>query len=112
MRRIAQATGWVLLFAIAAISLGPPELRPDTGFPHDLEHAAIWFLAGLSFGLSYPNNFIAWLLGLCAFTLAIEIMQLWIPGRHARVLYFVVDIVAVAAGLLIGVTFDRFRRRA
>src|SRR5262245_33158156 len=102
MRRIIQAVGWILLFGIAFISLGPPELRPDTGLPHVLEHASIFLFAGLSFGLGYPNSFVAWLLGLSAFALAIEIIQLWIPGRHARVSDFVVDVVAIATGMLIG----------
>jgi VanZ family protein len=110
MRRIVQGAGWILLFAIVVISLGPPELRPDTGLPHDLEHAAMFFLAGFSIGLGYPNGFMAWLLGLSAFALAIEIIQLWVPGRHARVSDFIVNVVASAAGLLIGVTLNRSLR--
>ena len=56
MRRLAQATGWILLFAIAAVSVVPPELRPDTTLPHALEHAAIYFLAGWAFGVGYSKQ--------------------------------------------------------
>ena len=82
VQRLAQASGWILLFAIAAVSVVPAELRPNTALPHDLEHAGIYFLAGCAFGLSYPNRFLAWLVGLSTSTLAIEIAQLWVPGRH------------------------------
>jgi hypothetical protein len=84
MRQLAQATGWVLLFAIAVVSLVPPGLRPETGVPHKLEHAAIFLLAGFAFGVGYSNGFLRCLLGLTLFTVAIELAQLWIPGRHAR----------------------------
>ena len=67
MRRLDQVTGWVLLFAIAIVSLVPPELRLETNFPHDLEHSRIFFrwlrlgrrlpkqLSRLAFG---PNGFL------------------------------------------------------
>ena len=73
MQRLAQATGWILLFAIAAISVMPAGLRPITTLPHDLEHAGIYFLAGCAFGVSYSNCFKAWFVRLSTFTLAIEL---------------------------------------
>ena len=111
MRRVAEATGWTLLLAIVAISIVPPELRP-TILPHDLEHAAIYFLAGCAFGLSRPNDFVAWFVGLIAFTLVVEVTQLWIPGRHARVSDFLVDAFAISMGLFVGAMFARFTQRA
>src|SRR5215510_2694708 len=111
MRRLARATGWILLFGIAVISIAPPELRPETVLPHDLEHATIFFLAGCAFGIGYPNGFQNWLLGLTAFTLAIEIAQVWVSGRHARLLDFAVDAVSIGIGLAIGATLARVRKR-
>ena len=110
MRRLAQATGWILLFGIAYISIVPPELRPETVLPHDLEHATIFFLAGCAFGIGYPNGFQNSLLGLTAFTLAIEIAQVWVSGRHARLLDFAVDAVSIGMGLAIGATLARVKR--
>jgi hypothetical protein len=69
MRRIAQATSWILLFSIAALSVVPPDLRPVTILPHDMEHAALYFLAGCAFGLVYADHFVTTLVGLSAFTL-------------------------------------------
>src|SRR4029078_2410398 len=112
MRRLAQATGWILLFASDAVSVVPPELRPETALPHALEHAGIYFLAGWSFGVSYPNNLLAWLIGLSAFTLVLEVIQLWIPGRHARLSDFLIDACAISGGLVGGAMLTRFTPRA
>ena len=110
LRRLARTTGWILLLAVIALSVVPPPLRPITTLPHVVEHAAIYFLAGSAFGLSYPNRFFAWLAGLATFTLAIEVLQLWIPGRHARALDFVVDVSAISVGLAIGMILaQRFK---
>jgi VanZ family protein len=107
LRRLAQTTGWILLLAIAALSVVPPPLRPITSLPHVMEHAAIYFLAGSAFGLSHPNRFLAWLAGLNTFALAIEIVQLWIPGRHARGLDVLVDVFSISVGLGIGMMLAR-----
>jgi len=97
-----QVAGWTLLFAIVALSLAPQPLRPVTPVPHIAEHATIFFFAGLALGLAYSSRFLEWLLGLSTFTLGIEIAQLWVPGRHARWLDFIVDVSAIALGLGIG----------
>ena len=112
MRRIGQAIGWVLLCAIAALSVVPAEFRPVTIFPHDLEHAAIFFLAGCAFGVARSDNFVSYLVGLNAFTLLVELMQIWVPGRHARVSDFFVDAFAITAGLIGGLLLARFTRGA
>ena len=112
VRRLVQATGWILLFAMVVISIVPPELRPTTFLPHDMEHAAIFFLAGCAFGLGYPNSYMALLVRLSTFTLAIEFTQLWIPGRHARVSDFLVDAFSITVGLSIGTLLARTTQRA
>jgi VanZ family protein len=40
--------------------------------------------------------------GLVVFSAMIEILQLYIPGRHARWIDFVVDAIAAVVGILIG----------
>jgi len=70
------------------------------------------FFAGCALGVGYPNSFLGWLLGLTAFSLAIEVAQLLIPGRHARLLDFVVDTVSIGVGLAIGTRLARFKQRA
>jgi VanZ family protein len=104
--RIFRALGWILVAAILALSLVPPSLRPMTGMPHDFEHFAIFALCGYAFGLGYRSRHFLQAIGLVAFSGMVEILQLMTPGRHARLIDFVVDAVASCAGLLVGrITF-------
>ena len=101
MRRIYQITGWVLLFVIAVLSFVPPNSRPDTGAPHSLEHLALFVPTGLAFALGYAPRYMLQLFGLIAYAVVIELSQLWVPGRHARLS----DLIINALGLCIGVGF-------
>jgi VanZ family protein len=98
MRRLFQFAAWLLILAIVVLSVVPAENRPVTSAPHDFEHAAIFLGTGLAFGLGYRRHLFQ-IIGLIAFSAAIEIVQLVIPGRHARVSDFVVDAVSVSLGV-------------
>src|SRR3954451_14433893 len=99
IRRLFQFAGWACMIAIAALSLVAPSLRPVTLLPHDLEHAAIFALTGLALGLGYPNRIQLCMSTLIAFAAVIELAQIYAPGRHARVIDFVVDALAACAGV-------------
>ena len=98
-RRLFQFAGWACVIAIAMLSLVAPALRPVTILPHDLEHAAIFALTGLALGLGYPNRVQLHMSVLIVFSAAIELAQLYAPGRHARVIDFAVDALAACAGV-------------
>ena len=108
-QKLFRAIGYFLLLVIAVLSVVPqayvPALSPATYYDrliHVIEHATIFLLTGLAFGIGYPNRIVFSFLGLGTYTLGIEIAQLWIPGRHARVSDFLVDIIAVSVGLCMG----------
>jgi VanZ family protein len=103
-----RIAAWLLLSAIAAFSLISPDYRVTTFVPHDIEHFVIFALVGLTFGLAYPSRYIAHTVALLAFTAAIELAQLWAPGRHARFSDFTVNALGLAAGL--GLTYLLARR--
>jgi VanZ family protein len=107
----ARAVAWLALAAIIFLSLLPPGARPTTFFPHKMEHAGIFLFDGLVFGIAYLGY--EWLLSASAviFCAGIELGQLMIPGRHARLSDFVVDATAVCAGIFAGSTLSRMRRR-
>jgi VanZ family protein len=98
MQRLFQIAAWLLLLTIVVLSVIPPEDRPVTPAPHDFEHVAIFVATGLAFGLGYSRHLVQ-ILALMAFSAAIEIIQLGIPGRHARVSDFVVDALSVSIGV-------------
>jgi VanZ family protein len=114
MTTILRILAWLLAAAATFATLGPPRFRPHSQLGHDGEHACAFILIGLAFGFAYPRH--RWLAAAIAVvgTGAIEVLQLWAPGRHATPEDFVVDALAACAGLAAAAILDwivqRFRR--
>ena len=100
--RMALTLGATLLIAIVVLSLVPAHDRPITALPHSLEHLTIFFAAGLALGTGYPQGQKFQFAALLVFTAVIEMAQLAVPGRHARLIDFVVDAVPIMTGLSLG----------
>ena len=75
---------WAALSAIVVLTVVPPHLRPTTDAPHDIEHAAAFLITGVLFGLAHPGHKRILSVGAVAFCAVIEVLQLYVPGRHAR----------------------------
>jgi VanZ family protein len=105
MLKATRIMAWLLALAILALSLVPPWMRPQTGVPHDLEHFGIFTATGFVFGLGYARRYGAVAIGLVIFAGAIETVQLFVPGRHARLSDFVVDALALLLGIAAAATF-------
>jgi VanZ family protein len=99
MRRLFQILAWLLLAAIVAVSIVPPELRLATDFPQPLEHFSVFLLVGFAFCLGYPSRYTAQGVALVLFAAAVELLQLWIPGRHARIGDFLLAALGVGIGI-------------
>jgi VanZ family protein len=110
--KIARIAAWSLAISIVVLSVVPADLRPETGVPHGLEHFAIYWATGLAFGLGYERQRSSLAILLVVFAGAVELMQLFVPGRHARLSDFIVDAVAVCVGLLTALPMQRIRGRA
>jgi VanZ family protein len=99
MKRLFRVLAWVLIFGIVALSIIPPNYRVITDFPRPLEHLSIFLLAGVAFGLGYPDRYplqtIAWVL----FAAAVELVQVWVPGRHARFSDFAAGVLGLGLGI-------------
>jgi VanZ family protein len=102
LQKSVRLIAWSLLILIIALSLSPPQFRPETGAPHDFEHLAIFAACGFAFGLGYrrKSHFVAAVL--IAFAGALELAQAFIPGRHARLTDFVVDAISISVSAVIG----------
>jgi VanZ family protein len=109
--KVIRLAAWSLAAVVVLLSIVPSDLRPETMLPHDVEHAGIFFSTGLAFGLAYDysNGLLA--SSMVAFSAAVEVVQLFVPGRHARVSDFVVDAVAACGGLLAAVEASASRER-
>jgi VanZ family protein len=99
MSRILQIVGWLLAVAITVLSLVPPQHRVGTAAPHYLEHLAAFLLLGVAFAAGYRDRLRAVAIGLVSFSGAIELAQVWAPGRHARLSDLLVDATAALTGL-------------
>jgi len=108
--KVAPLAAWSLAATIVVLSLVPPNLRPESGIPHELEHFLMFLATGLAFGLSYDARYGLLAMKLAVFAGAVELAQLFAPGRHARFSDFLIDAVAVCAGsvaVLLGHTTSR-----
>jgi VanZ family protein len=103
----AQIVAWILAAAVVLLSIVPPELRPQTGAPHNVEHLMAYAATGFAFGLGYGRRHDMLALLLVVLCGTVEVTQLFIPGRHARLGDFIVDAFAVSAGLLTGSLLHR-----
>jgi VanZ family protein len=111
VRNIGRATAWFALAAIIVLSLVSPGARPTAFMPHKIEHASIFLLDGVAFGIAYCGY--EWLSSVVAviFCASIELAQLTIPGRHARFNDFFIDAIAICVGIFAGSTLIRIRPR-
>src|SRR5262249_19135487 len=108
MQRIFQAVAWLLAGIIVVLSLSPASVRPTTGAPHDLEHLLIFLATGMAFGFGYPDRFrLPTIIAQPTFAAAIEVAQIWAPGRHARMSDFLVDAAASCLGVGLSYAFVR-----
>ena len=108
-QKLVVVGAWSVLLAIVVLTVVPPNLRPTTDAPHNVEHAAAFVIVGILFGLGYAGR--AWILWAVAFCGIIEFMQLYVPGRHARWIDFAVDVVAAVVGILVGAFANRALKR-
>lgn len=103
---------WCLAAAVTFATLGPPGYRPHASIlGQDGEHALAFVLLGLAFGLAYTRNRLLTAAIAVGLTGLIEILQFWAPGRHARLEDFLVDALAVCAGLAAAAAIDLIARR-
>ena len=106
MTIILRIFAWLLAAAVTFATLGPPQLRPHSNLGQDGEHAFAFVLLGLAFGLAYTQHRFR----TCALAVAgiggLEILQLWAPGRHARLEDFAVDAATACIGMVIAAGLD------
>jgi hypothetical protein len=103
---------WLLTAAVTFATLGPPQYRPHLGLGQDGEHALAFVLVGLAFGLAYPGRRLLTAGLAVALIGVLELLQLWMPGRHARWEDFVVDALAACAGIAAAAAIEWMMQRS
>jgi hypothetical protein len=107
MANCLKAVSWIFIGALVITTIIPANQRPATGLEHDFEHFCAFASAGLMFGMAYAWQLRTLLLGAIAFTLLLELSQIPLPTRHARLEDFIVD----AAGACLAILVAHFVRR-
>jgi VanZ family protein len=111
MTRFLRIIAWLLTAAVTFATLGPAPLRPHSDLGQDGEHALAFVLVGLAFGLAYPRRRLLTTAMAVVLIGVLELLQLWMPGRHARLEDFVVDALAACAGIAAAAILDWLMRR-
>ena len=102
---------WLLAAAVTFATLGPPRYRPHSNLGQDGEHALAFVLIGLAFGLAYPRHRSTVVVTIVLIGV-LELLQLLVPGRHARMEDFIVDALAACVGFVISALITWLGRSA
>ena len=88
----ARALAWIGIFAIIVLSVVPAVGRPVTGLGQWFEHFTAFALVGGAFTIGYRLSLIRLLLLAFFFCGGIELLQVPLPTRHARISDLVVEV--------------------
>jgi VanZ family protein len=112
MTLVLRIIAWLLTAAVTFATLGPPRYRPHSDLSQDGEHALAFVLVGLAFGFAYTRHRLL-TAGIAVVLIGLlEMLQLWMPGRHARWEDFVVDALAACVGIVVAAGLDWVVRRS
>ena len=109
--RLVRAIAWLYAAALAFLTVCPPGVRFETIMPHDLEHLAAFGVFGLLFSIGYRSRCLFVLLAGVSFTTVLEVLQVWVPGRHARWIDFAMDASGFCIGVGVGLVISRVREQ-
>lgn len=119
-RLAARILAWIGIFAIIVLSVVPANDRPVTGVgvwlfgfwigPSWLEHFTAFALVAGMFAIGYSFSLIRLVLLTFVFCGSIELLQVPLPTRHARVSDFIIDFLASCFAIAIVFVTDTHRR--
>ena len=107
MTTLLRLIAWLLAALVTFATLGPPSSRPHSDLGQIAEHGLAFILVGLAFGFAYPQHRLRNATVAVVMTGVLEIVQIWMPGRHARLTDFVVDAIATCIGFVIAASLAR-----
>jgi VanZ family protein len=115
---IARVVGLFCVLTIIVLSLVPGVDRPHTGLPGEAEHFIAYCSTGTVFALGFWSRAsrIMIALGLTLLAGSMEILQMWVPGRHSAIADAVVSsmggLLGIAlGGLLLGLAAQAHKKR-
>jgi hypothetical protein len=89
---VIRGLAWFGIFAVVILSIVPATERPVTGGGQRFEHFAAFALVAGAFAIGYRLSLMRLLLLAFLFCGGIELLQVPLPTRHARLSDFVIDV--------------------
>ena len=97
---VGRTPAWIGILAIIVLSVVPANDRPVSGVGQGLEHFAAYALVGGVFAIGYRFSLTRLLVLAIFFCGGIELLQVPLPTRHARVSDFLVNSVGACFTIL------------
>jgi hypothetical protein len=110
--KLARIFGWLAVIVIVVLSVVPGDARPHTGASGYFEHIAAYLITAglLTFGYEARHSPVIIAIGLSALSGLMEILQIYVPGRHAGFDDLAVSSVAAISGVALTLFFFRYSR--
>lgn len=98
---LIRVAGWVLLVAVAFVTLAPIDLRPSL-LPPNIERFGAFLVVGTLFAAGYRRR-LGWVAAVLMGSAALlEVLQMLSPTRHGQVLDAGWKIAGAVCGLALG----------
>ena len=97
---IARASTWIGAMVILILSVVPAADRPVTGGGQSIEHVAAFAIVAGCFAIGYAISLPAQILLASMFCTFVEVIQIPVPGRHARVSDLAIDLAASCGAIV------------
>ena len=97
---MARVVAWIGILVIIILSVVPAADRPVTGAGQMFEHLAAFALVGGVFAIGYRLSLTLLMFLAVLFCAGIELLQIPLPTRHARVSDFLVDTAGACLAIL------------
>ncbi len=104
---IIRGLTWCGILAIVILSVVPANERPVTGGGSSFEHLAAFGIVAALFAISYCLSLRQLFLIAFLFCGTIELMQLPVPTRHARLSDFIIDVGSSWAAICLVTVCDK-----
>ena len=108
---LLRISAWVCLAVIALVTLGPVDLRPESGLPPHVERFAAFAVAGTLFAAAYPRYILFAAVIVLGAAVMFELLQLLVPTRHGTLPDASVKVVGGLVGLCAGRIVGQLPRR-
>jgi hypothetical protein len=108
---LLRIAAWICLAAIAFVTLGPLDLRPESGMPPHFERFVAYAIVGTLFAMAYPRYILFAAVVVLGAAVLFELLQLLTSTRHGRLPDAGVKIAGGLIGLCAGWVVSNGTRR-